>query len=331
MGTSEVIIDEERCHGCDYCVQFCPRGCLEIAGDKINRLGYAIPVLTNPEQCNTCGICAWMCPHWAVEVYRSVGAQGKAVIREKVAGTPRLALTPPLANCSGCQHPTVGRIIAEVLDELGIDGKAIAIDGIGCGGSSAFDMDFGHVLGVYERPADIAIAMKRTHPDAVVFAVQDSRKCDAIGIDSFINALTCGEKITIISCNEPKYGPWPDRWHMGPTITWITTPEGRELITGEYPLHIAELAATFRQVAYSARGAIISPRDYQQTKSYVMTALQKQMDNVGFSFVEILCACCSLTYDAPVDCLKWIKEKMVTELPLGEFKNVDRVKSLGKS
>lgn len=325
MVTSEVIIDGKRCRGCVYCVEFCPRGCLEMSEDKISQFGYAMPMLTNPEQCNTCGLCVQMCPHWAIEVNLVIEAQGEAVMREKVAGPPRLALTPPLANCSGCQRPTVGRIIAEVLDELGIDGETIAIDAISCGSSSAFGMDFGHVLGPYERPADIAIATKRAHPDAMVFVVQDSGNYSITGIDSFINALTCAENVTIISCNGPDYGPWPKGWHIAPINIWLNNPEGRELVAGKYPLHIAELAATFRGVAYSARAALTSPHDYQYAKSYIKTALQKQIDGAGLNYVEVLCACFPLTYEAPMDCLKWIRENMITEFPLGEFKNVDRV------
>lgn len=325
MITSEVIIDEQRCLGCGYCVQFCPRGCLEKTEDKISRQGDTQPTLTKPEQCNTCGLCVRMCPHWAIEVNLSIEAPGKARIREKVAGPPRLAPTPPFATCSGCQHPTVGRIIAEVLDELGVDGRFIALDAISCGGSSAFSMDFADVLGVYDRPIDIAIAMKRAHPDKIVFAVQNSAKFDTIGIDSFIGGLNCGEKVTIINCNDPVYGPWPNRWQAMPLVTLIITPEGRELVTEEFPVHTAELAATFRGVAYSARSAITSPDGYEQTKSYIRTAFQKQMDNIGFSFVDVLCGCSALSYEAPMNCLKWIHEEMVTELPLGEFKNVDRL------
>lgn len=323
--TSEVIIDEKRCRGCGYCVEFCPRECLEITKDEINPMGYAIPVLTKPEQCNTCGLCARMCPHWAVEVYLNTGVPGEASAREKIAGPPRLAPTPPFINCPGCQHPTVGRIIAEVLDELGLDGKFIALDGISCGGSSAFSIEFADVLGVYDRPIDIALAMKRSHPEKIVLAVQNNVKFDTTGVDSFISALNYGDNITIINCNDASYGPWPNSWHAKPLITHIITPEGQELVAEGHPLHTAELATTFKGVVYSARGTITSPDDYELTKNYLRTAFQKQIDNIGLSFVEVLCACGALSYEAPLNCLKWIHEEMVTEFPLGEFKNVDQV------
>ncbi|MFC2014236.1 4Fe-4S dicluster domain-containing protein [Chloroflexota bacterium] len=325
MVTSEVIINEKRCRGCGYCVQFCPRECLKIYSNKISRFGYTMPMLISPEQCNTCGFCAQMCPHWAVEVNLVTDTQGKDIVREKIAGPPRLALTPPVANCGGCQRPTVGRIIAEVLDELMIGDKTMAIDAISCGGCSAFSLDFGYVSGPFEHPTDITIATKRAHPYAVVFTVLDNGIYDVIGLDSLINALICGENITVISCNGASYGPWPMGWHVAPMNTWITTTEGRELVVGKYPLHTAELAATFAGVAYSARGAVASPDDYQLTKSYIKTAFQKQLDNIGLSFVEVLCACNALSYEPPLGCLEWIHDEMVREFPLGEYKNVDQV------
>jgi 2-oxoglutarate ferredoxin oxidoreductase subunit beta len=215
--------------------------------------------------------------------------------------------------------------MADVLDELGVGDRAIALDAISCGGSSAFGLDFGEVLGVYDQPADVATTIKRAHPDAIVFAVQDIGTYNRLGIESFIGALNRGEKITIVCCNDAIYG------HRGrqaePTFTWLNTTGRRQFIIGDYPLHAAELAASFRGVAYSARGALTSPDEYQRTQSYIRTAFQKQMDNIGFSFVEILCACFSkyVFDETPIDCLKWIHEKMATELPLGEFKNVNRL------
>jgi len=69
MVTSEVVIDENRCYGCGYCQKFCPRGCIEILGNKFTPMGYSLPTFTKPEECNACGFCVWMCPHLALEVY----------------------------------------------------------------------------------------------------------------------------------------------------------------------------------------------------------------------------------------------------------------------
>ena len=101
-----------------------------------------------------------------------------------------------------------------------------------------------------------------------------------------------------------------------------TTPEGRDQSTG-YPMHVPELLASIRGVAYAARGAVNSPANYQRTKKYLRAAFQKQMDGIGFSFVEILSACPADWHLTPQESLKWIEEKLIPEYPLGEFKNVD--------
>jgi 2-oxoglutarate/2-oxoacid ferredoxin oxidoreductase subunit beta len=102
--------------------------------------------------------------------------------------------------------------------------------------------------------------------------------------------------------------------------TRITTEKGQKLIVGGYPLHVAELAATFKGVAYSSRGAITSIKDYNVTKGYVKTALQSQMNNAGLSLVEILCTCTDPAYSSPVESLKWVRDSMTVEFPLGTFK-----------
>lgn len=104
-----------------------------------------------------------------------------------------------------------------------------------------------------------------------------------------------------------------------------TTPYGRSPEVAGYPMHTAELVAGFKGVAYSARGALVTPAHYQRMKKYVKTAFQKQLDNVGLSFVECLSACPANWHLTPVESLKWIEETMIAEFPLGEFKNIDRI------
>jgi 2-oxoglutarate ferredoxin oxidoreductase subunit beta len=321
----EIVIDEQRCQGCGYCVEFCPLNCLEIPKEKISRKGDYQPVVIKPEQCNACGACVWMCPHWAIEV--------KSLAKDKntVVGPPRLALEPPLAGCPGCQHPTVGRMAAEVLDELGVGDKAMVLDAIPCAISSAFGIGFGRKLTLDERAPDLATDIRRSSPDAVVLAVQGYWGLADFSFDigSFIGALIRGEKLTTILCNMPYYAPKygrpspvnePAEGSLEPA-TIINTPTGQKLITGGQPLHIAELAATFAGTSYSARGAVTSAKDYQLTKGYIKNAVQRQLDGGGLSLVEVITVCGDLTYSDPVDCLKWVRDKMIIEFPLGEFKN----------
>lgn len=328
MARNEVIINGQLCYGCGYCVEFCPTRCLEIPADNVSPTGYYQPVLAKPEKCSGCGLCVSMCPHWAIKVYSC--SDGKTAAREEVAGPPRLALEPPFAGCSGCQHPTVGRIIAEVVDELGIGDKATVLDAIPCATSSAFGMDFGHKVTYDENAFDLATYIRRNSPEDIVAAVQGYWGLANFNFDlgAFIGSLIRGENITLVLCNMPYYAPKdgrpsplnePAEGRLEPA-TRINTPEGQKLIMGGYPLHIAELAARFIGVAYSARGAITSVKDYQLTKSYIKIAFRKQMDKVGLSLVEVLCVCGDLSYSVPVESLNWVRDRMTAEFPMGEFK-----------
>ncbi len=104
-----------------------------------------------------------------------------------------------------------------------------------------------------------------------------------------------------------------------------TSPSGRDPSVDGYPVHTAELVATFKGVAYSARGSLHTPAHYQKTKKYVRTAIQRQLDNVGSSFVEMIASCPVNWHMTPVESLAWIEEKVISEYPLGEFRNVERI------
>jgi 2-oxoglutarate ferredoxin oxidoreductase subunit beta len=243
----------------------------------------------------------------------------------KVVG-PGRTLWMPVPGCAGCQAGLVGRIIADVTEEMGLDGKAILSDGIGChSGVAVLNMDV--VQGSHGGAPDMATAIKRLSPGSLVFTVQGDGDCIAIGAGSFIGALTRGDMITIIMVNNSNYGTTGGQ--MAPTTLTgqktTTTPLGRDAASGHgYPVRVAELAATFRSVAYSARGAFTTPANYQRTKKYIKTAFQKQVDGAGLGFVEVLAACPPNWHLSPVEAVKWIEEKMIPEFPLGEFKNVDR-------
>ena len=247
----------------------------------------------------------------------------KSVKKVNISATQR-TLVMPLPGCPGCQHPTIGRIIAEVLEELDLDGSAIEVTGIGCNSAVAM-LNVDVVLGSHGGAPDMATALKRLHPETFVYTVQGDGDCIAIGAGSFIGALTRGEMISIIMCNNANYGTTGGQ--LAPTTlmdqTTTTTPNGRDAVMGGYPVHVAELAATFKGVAYSARGALNTPANYRRTRKYIKTAFQKQLAHVGLTFVEVLSACPPNWHLSPVECLGWIEENMIPEFPLGEFKNVD--------
>jgi 2-oxoglutarate ferredoxin oxidoreductase subunit beta len=253
----------------------------------------------------------------------------EVALRERVAGRPKLLVRQKagFVYCPGCHHPLLARAIAEVLEELGMDDKTIGVFDIGCNSFLIGLLDIDGVLTPHGRPPDMATAIKRVYPDNIVFTVQGDGGLLSIGADPLMGVLTRAEKITIFMLNNAVYGTTGGQ--MAPTslvgqIT-TTTPEGRDAIKSGFPVHAAEMIATFKGAAYSARGAVNNPYNYERTREYIKTAFKKQVNKVGLSFVEVLAACPSNWHLSPADSLKWIEERMIPEFPLGEFKNVDKI------
>lgn len=248
-------------------------------------------------------------------------------VREKVFGMPGVILMPSFMACSGCQHPLIGRMAAEALEELGIDGRTIGIIGVGCTGGILGMTNIDVTLPAHGRAPDVMTAIKRVRPDTIVFSIQGDGDCMAIGAGPLVGALTRGEKITILMGNNTNYGTTGGQ--LAPTTVMgqvtTTSPYGRQADSEGYSAHAAEMIATFKGCAYSARGALISPDSYQMTKRFIKTAFQKQVDNVGFSFVEVISACPVNWRRTPVECVKWIENEVLAEFPMGEFKNVDSI------
>lgn len=249
--------------------------------------------------------------------------------KKMVTGNPAIWVDPPGAAmyCPGCQHPVVHRVIAEVIEEMGIDGESICMLGVGCHAFVQVAWNIDMLSCAHGRALDSGTALKRLKPEAIVFTVQGDGDCIAIGAGAFVAAMTRAEKITTIMYNNTNYGTTGGQ--MAPTsllgqIT-TTTPRGRDASVEGYPAHTAELAATFKGTVYSARGSVHTPANYQRTKKYIKTAFQKQIDGAGYSFVEVLVACPPNWHLPPVECLDRIENELIVEFPLGEIKNADKI------
>ena len=251
--------------------------------------------------------------------------------RVKVAGSPRSFFRPKyvtIPSCPGCQEPLAMRCITETLEEMGLIGEAIAVHGVGCSGPFVRSVELDFLGTAHGRPPDAATAIKRILVYPLVFTVQGDGDCISIGAGSLINAAIRAERITVIMLNNTNYGTTGGQ--MAPTTVLgqqtSTTPLGRKVEREGYPAHVAELLATFQGVAYSARTALDIAANYQRTKKYLRKAFQSQMDDLGLSFVEIVVACPPNWHLTPLDCLKFIEDKVLPEFPLGEFKDETREK-----
>ncbi len=248
----------------------------------------------------------------------------KSVTKVRLTSTRVRPGHPP---CPGCQYWTLGRLLAEVLQELNIYDKLIGVNGVGCHGGVSSVLDIDIIAAVHGRAPDTATAIKRLRPDAIVWTIQGDGDCIAIGAGSFIGALTRAELLTIIMCNNGNYGTTGGQLAPTSLMGQVTTtsPGGRGTNHDGFPTHTAEIAAQFKGVAYSARGAINTPANYQRTRKYIKTAFKKQVDGIGLGFVEVLSPCPPNWHLSPVEALKRIEEKMIPEFPLDEFKNVEQL------
>ncbi|MDY7033300.1 MAG: thiamine pyrophosphate-dependent enzyme [Thermodesulfobacteriota bacterium] len=255
----------------------------------------------------------------------------KEMIKEVVCEPPRLRLEfMPIIHCPGCHYGIIVRILCEVIDELGIEDRTIGLGGGGCTGfwTMYFNLDmFG---GVHGPGIAIATALKRVHPDSIVFAAQGDGEMGAIGLGYFMAATLRGEKITTIFLNNACFGTTGGQ--MAPTtllgMPTTTTTQGRDPKVTGFPFHGAELAASMKGTAYSARVSVHTPANRQKAKKAVREALEKQMAGVGFTLVEFLSACPVNWRMGPKECLDFIENQMIVEYPLGVFKDVDYIENL---
>ena len=205
--------------------------------------------------------------------------------------------------------------------------RLIWIGGVTCGTVNAFISDVDAIGPVpHGRAPDIASAMRRVlDKDTVIVTYQGDGDAIAIGTESLIQAAARAERITVFMVNNANYGTTGGQ--MAPTTVTgqrtTTSPSGRGANQEGFPINAAELVAGLEGTVYSARGSLSSPANFNKTKKYIKKALQKQIDDIGFSFVEILSACPPNWGMAPVECLKWIDTVLTKQYPLGEFKDID--------
>ncbi|WP_028845032.1 thiamine pyrophosphate-dependent enzyme [Thermodesulfovibrio thiophilus] len=242
---------------------------------------------------------------------------------KKIFSKPQSLKNVAFKYCPGCGHSIAHRLIGEVIDELQIREITIGIAPVGCAvfAYNYFDIDMLEIP--HGRPPAAATGMKRVYPDKVIFAYQGDGDLAAIGTAEIIHAANRGENITIFFINNANYGMTGGQ--MAPTTLkgqrTTTTPLGRNPKVAGYPIHVSELLSHFEGTAFIARGSLDSYKNIVITKKYIKKALQYQIDNKGFSFVEMLCPCPTDWGMSPEEALKWLRENMMNEFKLGEIKD----------
>jgi 2-oxoglutarate ferredoxin oxidoreductase subunit beta len=225
--------------------------------------------------------------------------------------------------CPGCGHSLIHRLVAESIDTLGIREKVISIAPVGCAVFAYDYFDFDTLEVAHGRPPAAATAMKRVLPDRIVFSYQGDGDLAAIGTSEIIHAAVRGENITVFFVNNATYGMTGGQ--MAPTTLLgqktSTTPRGREARLAGYPLRVSELMATIEGAALVARTSVDSPKNLFKTKALVEKAFRYQIEEKGFSLIEILSPCPTDWGLSPEDSVRWIQTDMIPVFELGVFRD----------
>lgn len=229
----------------------------------------------------------------------------------------------PFHYCPGCTHGIVHRLVAEVLDELGIEGQTVGIAPVGCSvfAYNYFNCDM--IEAPHGRAPAVATGVKRANPDKTVFTYQGDGDLAAIGLGETMSAANRGENFTVIFVNNGIYGMTGGQ--MAPTtlvgMKATTAPKGRDPEEHGYPMHMCEILNQLTAPAYLARCSCNTPQNVMKTKKAIRKAFQNQIDGKGFSLVEIMSACPTNWGLSPLDSIKFMREKTMVEFPLGVYRD----------
>lgn len=243
---------------------------------------------------------------------------------ETIFERPRALTDAQFSYCPGCTHGIVHRLIAETLDELGVEGTTVGVAPVGC---SVLAYDFfgcDMVEAAHGRAPAVATAIKRVLPDNVVFAYQGDGDLASIGMAETVHAATRGEKITVIFINNAIYGMTGGQ--MAPTSlpnqVTQTSPYGRDVSTAGYPVRVCELLSSLDGVALAQRVTVDTPRNVRAAKKAIKKAFEYQIDGVGYSIIEVVSTCPTNWGLSPLDALQWMRDNMLPYYPLGVCKDV---------
>jgi len=225
--------------------------------------------------------------------------------------------------CPGCGHGVAHKLIAEAVQDMGLQDRTVFVSPVGCSVFAYYYFDVGNVQAAHGRTPAVATALKRALPDSIVIAYQGDGDLAAIGTAEFLHAANRGEKISVFFINNAIYGMTGGQ--MAPTTlvgqTSTTSPWGRRPQNEGFPLHVCELLNALEAPVYIERVAVCDNKNTMKARKAVRKALELQKNGAGFTFVEILSPCPTIWKMDPVDARKWVAEKMLPVFPLNVFRD----------
>ena len=244
---------------------------------------------------------------------------------QMIYGHPKSLRPIQTKYCPGCGHGVIHRLIAEVIDELGVQERSILLNPVGCSIWADLYFDFDSVQVPHGRTPAGATGAKRMRPDHLVVCYQGDGDLAAIGTAEIVHAANRGEKFTTIFVNNAIYGMTGGQ--MAPTTLIgqkaTTAPHGRDPDAAGmgYPIRVCEMLATLAGTRYIARGSVDSAPNVRKTRQYIKRAFEAQLRGEGFTMVEILSPCATNWQMSPTEAADWVASDMVPFYRLGEIKN----------
>jgi 2-oxoglutarate ferredoxin oxidoreductase subunit beta len=240
----------------------------------------------------------------------------------KIFTKPRSLTDQPTHYCPGCTHGIIHRLVAETIDELGIEERTVGIAPVGCAvlAYNYFTCDFQEAA--HGRAPAMATGIKRVRPDLVVFTYQGDGDLASIGMGEIVHAANRGEKFTVIFVNNAVYGMTGGQ--MAPTTMpgqrTTTSPLGRNVEEVGMPIKMAELLAALQTPAYITRQTVIDPKSIRRAKQAIRRAFEYQLACRCFSLVELVSTCPTNWGMTPVEALAWARDTLLPYYQIGDFK-----------
>ena len=236
---------------------------------------------------------------------------------------PKCFTDGPLHYCPGCTHGIIHRLVAEVIDELGIEGTTVGVAPVGCAVMAYNYFLCDMVEAAHGRAPAVATGLKRSYPENIVFTYQGDGDLASIGMAETVHAATRNENITVIFVNNAIYGMTGGQ--MAPTSlpgqVTQTSPYGRDVNTVGYPVKVCEMLSELEGPEYLERVAVNSVKNIKNAKKAIKKAFENQVNGRGFSLVEVLSTCPTNWGMTPEKALAWVDERMIPYYPLGVYKD----------
>ena len=241
----------------------------------------------------------------------------------KVFEKPHALTDNVLHYCPGCTHGIIHRLVAEAIDELGIEGRTIGVAPVGCSvmAYNYFNVDM--VQAAHGRAPAVATGVKRSDPNNIVFTYQGDGDLAAIGTAETVHSAARNENITVIFVNNAIYGMTGGQ--MSPTtlpgMVTQTSPYGRDVEHVGYPVKVCEMLSKIDGASYVERVAVNNVKNVRNAKKAIKKAFQNQIEGKGFSLVEVVSTCPTNWGLTPAKALEWLEENMIPYYPLGVYKD----------